>query len=81
MNNFQKSILKMSAEEFFSQKWIDLEKKIVLEEENKRRREKLKKQEQELMKMYEQLKIEEDALFNEELEMLIVDFEKLKIET
>ena len=60
---------KMSAKEFFAQKWIDLEKKAKEGEINKRRREKQKRYEQHCMSQP-----------IDTIKWLIIKFEKLKIE-
>jgi hypothetical protein len=61
---------KMLAKEFFAQKWIDLEKRAKEGEINKRRREKQKQYEQQCMSQP-----------IDTIKLLIVKFEKLKIET
>ncbi len=61
---------KMSAKEFFDQKWIDLERKARKGEINKRRREKQKRYEQQCMSQP-----------MDTIKWLIVKFERLKIET
>ena len=62
--------MKKMAKEFFAKKWIDLEKKAKEGESNKRRREKKKQYEQHCMSQP-----------IDTINLLIVKFERLKLET
>jgi len=65
---------KMLARNFFAQKWIDLERKAVEGEANKRQREKIKKREQKMM-----IRSEHRDTYEKSIERLVVKFEGLKI--